>query len=141
MVNLDEIGEKIKDAFSLDKMIDSLPMMLLVGGGLWIGSRVLDLGEKLEPVYNWVRRYNRDEFFEMVDTFADNMQFIEKTLKTFDIDLGNFDLKKVADFLQNVSAGGKWLAMLYDTVFSKFSKGNGGRGQKMLTHNSRGKTI
>ena len=119
---IEEIGQKVKNFFQLENWMDSIPIMLTVGGGLLIGNQVLGLGEKLKPVYEWMRQYNKQEFLEFIDTVADNLELVDKVAALFGIeDVGEWT-DKIADWLQEVSALAKWFN-LGAMGFKKFSKG------------------
>ncbi len=101
MVDVRDIGEKIKEGLTWEKLGDNLPAMLAVGGVILIADRLLGLGDKLKPVMNWVKSLNEAEVYETIDTVGDNIQFIDLALRAFNIEIGKEDLKKLGDFLQN----------------------------------------
>ena len=132
MIDLEEIGEKVKGWFELDKILDSAPG--LIGGIaiLFLADKALDLGTKLKPAVQWVKHnFNRDDFKEFIDSVGDNLQGIDKLLQLFGVKIPEDWLKKIADFLQNVATAAKWIPNLLGGLQKL---GSGVSGSKRLTH-------
>ena len=131
--SIKEIGQEIQERFSWDKISDNLPMILAAGVGLYILDKSIDISSKVKLLSVGTKTLNKAEFFEIVDTIGDNMQIIDLALKSFGVEIDEVDLKKVADFLQNVGTGGKYIDQLYDLITKKF----GGK----LGYSGNGKSI
>lgn len=111
-MDVDEVMVKFKDAFSWEAVVENLPAIAGIGVGLIIVDRLLGIGERLGPVYEKVKDWNSDGFFEIIDTVGDNIQLVDLILKAFNVDLGGRNLDKIADFLQSLATGGKHLSKL-----------------------------
>ena len=123
VVDVRNIGEKIKEGLTWEKLGDNLPAVITIGGIILILDKLVGLGDKLKPVTNWVKGLNEAEVYETIDTVGDNIQLVDLALRAFKVEIGKDDLKKIADFLQNVGTGGKYLSKLLDVVREKVPKG------------------
>ena len=111
-MDVDEAKGKLMDIFSWERIAENLPLLLGFAGGLVIIDRLLSIGERLEPVYEKVKRWNSDGLFEIIDTVGDNIQLLDLVLRAFKVNLGDTNLDKLADFLQSLATGGKHLSKL-----------------------------
>ena len=119
VVNVRDIGVKIQEGLSWEKLGDNLPAVITVGGIILILDRLVGLGDKLKPVTDWVKGLNEADVYETIDTVGDNIQLVDLALRAFKIEIGKEDLKKIGDFLQNIGTGGKYLSKLLDVVKGK----------------------
>lgn len=123
VVDVRDLGEKIKEGLTWEKLGDNLPAVITIGGIILILDRLVGLGDKMKPVTDWVKGLNEAEVYETIDTVGDNIQLVDLALRAFKIEIGKEDLKKIGDFLQNVGTGGKYLSKLLDVVKGKIPKG------------------
>lgn len=114
-----EAKEKIKEYVSIDKIVENLPMILLIGGGLLLLDKLLKIGVKLEPFFRRRRKFRKNRFFEIIDTLGDNIQIFDMIAKLFKIEFSKVELKKIGDLLQNIGTGGKHISTLYDLIQPK----------------------
>lgn len=118
--SLAEIGEKVKSRLSWDKIADNLPIIATIALGLFVLDKSIDIGGKVKILTEGSKRLNQAEFFEGVDTVGDQIQLFDSILKCFDINLGEFDLKRIGDFFQNLGTSGKYIKQLTDIFKDKF---------------------
>lgn len=121
-MDTDDIKEKLLKAFKWDSLLDNLPMILAIGGGIMLLDKFVDIGTKLEPVYRKVKKWNSDGIFEIIDTIGDNIQLLDSIFKTFKINLKGDELDKLADFLQNVGTSGKYITQMWSLIVPKLKK-------------------
>ena len=129
-MDTDEAKYKYKKYFSWEKILENLPFILAVGGGVLILDKLIGIGAMLEPMFKKRRRWKKKKTFEAIDTAGDNIQIIDSLLKLVGLELDGDELKKVGDFLQNVGTGGKLIVSLYELMgIGGGSKGVGGYKQ------------
>ncbi len=114
-----EIKDKLQNTFKWDNLLQGLPAILLLGGGIILLDKIIDISSKLEPVYSKVKRWNQDGVFEIIDTIGDNIQIVDLILKALKINLSDNELKRVADFLQNLGTVGKHVIALWSLIAPK----------------------
>lgn len=137
-MDVEEAKEKVMDFFSWEKVAESLPLLAGVAVGLIVVDKLLNIGEKLAPVYDKVKDWNSDGVFEIIDTVGDNIQLLDMIFKAFKVNVGDRNLDKIADFLQSLGTGGKHLSKLMglvdiDKLLGGRSSGRrGGSGYKEL---------
>ncbi len=124
MTDIKEIGEVIKENLTWDKIGENLPLILAIGAGVYILDKSIDISGKVKLLTAGTERLNEAKFFEGIDTIGDNIQLIELILKQFKIEIGGDDLKKVADFLQNLGTAGKYIKQFVDMLKNKFRGGS-----------------
>ena len=122
-----EAKDKLLKTLKWDNIVNSLPLIALIGGGILIVSKVVDIGTKLAPLYKKVERWNKDAIFEIIDTVGDNIQILDIALKALKLDLSDDQLKKLADTLQNIGTAGKHMSRLWDLIMPSL-KGKFGSG-------------
>ena len=121
-MNTIEIREKIQKKFNWNTILENLPTIALIGGGILVLDKLVDLGTKLEPVYKKVKNWNADGIFEIIDTVGDNMQIVDLILKALKIEISSDELKKASDFLQNLGTVGKHVNALWSLIAPKIKK-------------------
>jgi len=119
-MEFEELKTEIKKYFNFNNIIDSLPAIGLVAGGVLFLEKILGIGEKLKPAYDVVKQYNKEQFFELIDTIADNLEFIDMKLKVFNLDAGDV-IKKIGDFLQKIGVAGKYIGQFTNVLPNNLS--------------------
>lgn len=114
------IKDKLMKMFKWDSVLDSLPTIALIAGGILLLDKIIDISGKLEPIYKKVKRWNKDGVFEIIDTIGDNIQILDLILKAVKIDLSGDELDKLADGLQNLGTIGKHVSALWSLIAPKF---------------------
>lgn len=132
-----EAKEKLMEAFSLEKVASSLPTLLLIGAGILIIDKIVGIGVKLEPINKRVRKWNRQAVFEIIDSVGDNIQLLDTILKSFGIDIGEDNLHKLGDLLQNLATGGKHIGTMYDLLKPSLMKAGGSLQRKLGNYKER----
>ncbi len=125
MIDVNEAKAKLEYMFSLEKLTSNLPMLLAIGAGILIIDKIVGIGVKLEPINKRIRKWNRHAVFEIIDTVGDNVQLLDTILKSLNIDVGENNLHKLSDFLQNLATGGKHIGTLYDMLKPSLMKARG----------------
>ncbi len=115
-MDIEEAKMKAEKILSWQNIANSLPLILVIGVVLIIVDKIVGISEKIRPKWQSRKRYRKNVLFEVIDTIGDNIQLISGFIKLLGIDLGEDDLKKIADFLQNLGTGGKTLNALYDLI-------------------------
>ena len=131
MIEVDDVKAKFQEAFSLEKISSNLPIIAMIGAGILIIDKIVGIGVKLEPINKRVRKWNRQAIFEIIDSVGDNIQLLDTILRSFNINLGENNLKRLADFLQNLATGGKHIGTLYDLIKPSIMKARGGVQPKL----------
>jgi len=122
MKTLEEIKEKIVENLSWDKIIENLPTVLLIAIGVYILDKAVDIESKIKPLTETSQRLSKAEVFEALDTIGDYIQVIDLGLKQFGISMNEVQLKKIADFLQNIGAAGKIVTPFIDAIKGKLGR-------------------
>ena len=133
-MDTDELRDKVLSKFNWSTLLENLPGIMAVAGGVLILDKLIDLGTKLAPVYKKVQNWNKDGVFEIIDTVGDNIQLVDLVLKAFKIDLGSDQLDKLADGLQGLATAGKHLSRLYELIAPSLRRSGSGGSQKKLGH-------
>ncbi len=137
-MNIEEAKEKAKDYLSWNNIFESLPIVIVFAIILFAVDKIVNISGKIGSSSRFKRRkrYTNKILFEVIDSLGDNIQLLDGALGMFNIKLGDNDLKKAADFLQNLGTGGKRLDDLYQLLKPIIS-----RGGKLLSDNRNYKDI
>ncbi len=127
-----DVGEEVKEKFSWDSVLENLPAIAAFGIGIFIIDKMVDIGGKLKPLGDFLRKYNESDILEFVDTVGDNMQLFNRILGLFNISIAEVDLDKIADFLQDTAAVGKLVSTIFGGFKGRFKHKGKRSGQRYL---------
>ena len=120
-MDLNDLVKTIKKNLTWDKILEYGPVVLIGGAALYGIDRAAKISNSLKEsgVADFVKRYNRNDFFEGIDTVGDIMELVNSLLAGLGIDIGKDNIKKIADFLQKLGNSGKIIDLIVGTFERK----------------------